>query len=65
MRSNARAIRRIFRLLLCAPWLLVSFGCEVDDTVRGAGSIEVPREALKYQTPEKATGTKAKSHRVR
>ena len=65
MKSDVRTIRHAFRLLLCAPFLLVSVGCEVDDTVRGAGSIDVPKEALKYQPPAKAAGKKSRSRQAR
>ena len=65
MKSMPRTTRDPFRLLLCAPLLLASLGCDVDDTVRGAGSIDVPKEALKYQPPTKPVGAKARSRQAR
>lgn len=40
----------LFCLLVISP-----AGCDRDDTVRGAGSIDIPKESLKYQVPTKAT----------
>lgn len=65
MKPNVRTNRHAFRLLLCASSLMVLPGCDVDDTVRGAGSIDVPKEALKYQPPTKAAGAKSKPRHVR
>jgi len=52
-----------FLLVVCAA-LVAGAGCEQDETVRGAGSIEVPAENLKFQPTPKGAG-KVKSRASR
>ena len=50
--------RAAFALLACAV-LAPGLGCQKDETVRGAGSIDIPAEDLKFKVTPK--GKKAKS----
>ncbi len=59
MHQDALPSRRMALALLAAVCLAPGLGCGGDDTVRGAGSIEVPPENLKFEPKPK--GKKAKS----
>jgi len=65
--GSMNIVHRPFRLgvrsiLVACAALVAAPGCERDETVRGAGSIEVPAENLKFQPTVKG---KAKSKAAR
>lgn len=61
MNPNAPLSRRRAALaLLASACLAPAVGCGGDGTVRGAGSIDVPAENLKFQPAPKGKKGKAK-----
>ena len=58
MTIPSRSRSRCVWLLTCA-FLAGAAGCQRDDTVRGAGSIDIPKESLKYHPTAKATTSKS------
>lgn len=60
MNQNAPLSRRRAALaLLASACLIPGVGCGKDETVRGAGSIDIPAEDLKFKVTPK--GKKAKN----
>ncbi|AMV38162.1 hypothetical protein [Planctomyces sp. SH-PL62] len=53
MNPHALLSRRAAFVLLAGACLAPGVGCQRDDTVRGAGSIDVPVENLKFQPTPK------------
>lgn len=53
--------RRLAPALLIIVGLAFGPGCGGDDTVRGAGSIDIPSENLKYQPPPKGSSKSPKA----
>ncbi|WP_435005324.1 hypothetical protein P12x_003221 [Tundrisphaera lichenicola] len=52
MDSTPEKLRPPFLRLLCSSFLLAASGCG-DDTVRGAGSIDIPKASMKSYIPTK------------
>jgi predicted small secreted protein len=53
--------RRLAPALFVVTGLALSSGCNRDDTVRGAGSIDVPVENLKFQPTTKGSSKAPKA----
>jgi hypothetical protein len=50
MSPNSRRIAHRLLFLICIVGLALAIGCNGDDTVRGEGSIDLPKSALKSYT---------------